>query len=119
MAVTIADADTYFQTQVLHNQLWLNADSSTKQRALNNASNMIYRAYKNYDATNNPVPDIAVFEQSYFILMIDETIQRSALGVKQVSVSGISISVQAPFYPIAPEVVMILGGTVRVGRSRL
>jgi hypothetical protein len=119
MAVTVTDADAYFQNEVLHNELWVNATTDVKTRALNNASNMIYRFYKAYDPVNNPVPDKAVFEQSYFLLLIDETIQKSALGVKQVSVSGISISVDAPHYPISPEVRMILGGNVRLGRTIL
>jgi hypothetical protein len=115
----IQTADTYFQTEVLLNEAWVNADTATKQRALKNAENMLYRAFRHFNKTTKPVPEIAVFEQAYFLLLVDETIQKSALGVKQVSVSGISISVDAPSYPISPEVRMILGGTVRVGRSRL
>ncbi|UKL30007.1 hypothetical protein [Bacillus phage PK2] len=117
--VSIQNADTYFQTEVLLNDAWVNADQDMKSRALKNAENMIYRYFKRFNKETKPVPDVAVFEQAYFILLIDETIQKSALGVKQVSVSGISISVDAPQYPISPEVRMILGGNVRVGRSRL
>jgi hypothetical protein len=117
--VDIQTADTYFQTEVLLNEAWVNADQDTKSRALKNAENMIYRAYRNYNKETKPVPEVAIFEQSYFILLIDETVQKSALGVKQVSVSGISISVDAPAYPISPEVRMILGGNVRLGRSAL
>jgi hypothetical protein len=119
MTVTVQNADTYFQNEVLHNQLWLDATTETKTRALKNAENMLYRAFKNYNSETKPLPDNAVYEQAYFLLLVDETIQKSALGVKQVSVSGLSISVDAPRYPISPEARMILGGTVRTGRSAL
>ncbi|MGG3561656.1 hypothetical protein ABES03_08630 [Neobacillus rhizosphaerae] len=123
MAVSVTNADAYFQNEVLHNQLWLEASLETKQRALKNAENMLYRFYRMFDPVDKPVPEQAVFEQSYFLLLVDETIQKSALGVKQVSVSGLSISVNAPTYPIAPEVKMIMAkhgaGGVRVGRSLL
>jgi hypothetical protein len=120
MALSVTNADTYFQTEVLHNQLWLEASPDQKQRALKNAENMLYRFYRGYDPINNPIDEKAVYEQSYFLLMVDETIQKAALGVKQVSVSGLSISVDAPQYPIAPEVKMIVGASgLRLGRYRL
>lgn len=123
MAVSLANADTYFQNEVLLNDAWINASTQVKQRALKNAENMLYRFYLAFDVTTNPVPEKAVFEQAYFLLLVDETIQKSALGVKQVSVSGLSISVDAPFYPIAPETKMIMAqngaGGVRLGRSVL
>jgi hypothetical protein len=116
---TVQNADTYFQEEVLLNEAWVNADQDMKSRALKNAENMLYRYFKRFNRETKPVPDVAIYEQAYFILLIDETIQKSALGVKQVSVSGLSISVDAPKYPISPEVRMILGGNVRTGRSLL
>lgn len=119
MAVSVANADTYFQNEVLLNDAWVNATAPQKQRALKNAENMLYRFYRQYVPVDKPVPDNAVYEQAYFLLLVDETVQKSALGVKQVSVSGLSISVDAPSYPISPEVKMIMGGGVRTGRSAL
>lgn len=125
MAVTVENADTYFQNEVFLNDTWVNSDSTSKQRALKNAENMLYRFYTALDPVEKPAPDVAVYEQAYFLMLIDETIQKSALGVKQVSVSGISISVDAPKYPISPEAKAIIfkelgiGVTVRLGRSRL
>ena len=123
--VNIQTADLYFQTEVFLNDAWVNATEAQKGRALKNAENMIYRSFPRFNPNDKPVPDIAVFEQAYFIMLIDETIQKSALGVKQVSISGISISVNAPSYPISPEVQAIMknldGGHsgVRLGRSVL
>lgn len=123
MAVTVTNADTYFQNEVLHNDLWLELDEPTKARALKNAENMLYRYYKTFEAVENPLPDNVVYEQAYFLLLVDETIQKASLGVRSVSVSGISITVDAPSYPISPEVRMIMSqygaGGVRVGRSLL
>lgn len=125
MAVTLATADTYFQTEVLLNDAWVNSTTDQKNRALKNAENQLYRYYSTFDPTLKPLPDIAIYEQAYFLMLIDETIQKSALGVKQVSVSGISISVDAPSYPVSPESRLIIlketgaTGGVKLGRSRL
>jgi hypothetical protein len=123
MAISLIEADSYFQNEVLLNQLWLDATTEMKNRALKNAENMLYRFYGQFNPTTKPVPDKAVYEQAYFLMLVDETIQKAALGVKQVSVSGLSISVDAPSYPISPEVKLIMknvgAGGVRVGRSIL
>lgn len=123
--VTIQNADLYFQTEVFLNDAWVNADEKGKSRALKNAENMLYRFYPQFDTQLKPVPEVAVFEQAYFLMLIDETIQKSALGVKQVSISGLSISVDAPSYPLSPEVKLIMQqhqgrtGGVKLGRTAL
>lgn len=121
--VTVATADQYFQTEVLLNDAWVSATPEMKARALKNAENQLYRFYQGFDTLLKPVPDYAIYEQAYFLLLVDETIQKSALGVKQVSISGISISVDAPAYPLSPEVKLIMkkvgAGGVRLGRSSL
>lgn len=126
MAISLQEANAYFETEVLLNDAWVEADNTKRQRALKNAENMIYRYFQTLDPITKPVPNIAIFEQAYFILLIDETIQKSALGVKQVSVSGITISIDAPSYPISQEVKLIIqkevgsgGNGVRLGRYRL
>lgn len=126
MAVSINDANNYFETEVLLNDAWVSADESMKARALKNAENTLYRFYSAHFNSENPLPEKAVYEQAYWLLLIDETIQKSALGVKQISISGISISVNAPQYPISPNTKMIIqaetgvgGSGVRVGRYRL
>lgn len=119
--VNLLEADTYFDEQVLHNAPWLASDTETKERALRNAENMLYRFFPRYNKEEKPLPVESIYEQAHFIMLIDETIQKSVLGVKQVSVSGVSISVQAPNYPISPEAKMIIigGGGTRTGRSLL
>ena len=124
--VDIQTADLYFQTEVFLNDAWVNATDEQKGRALKNAENQLYRYFPEFNPTLNPMPDQAVFEQAYFLMLIDETIQKSALGVKQVSVGGVSISVNSTTYPLSPEVSLIIKqhtGTpvrgVRLGRSVL
>jgi hypothetical protein len=130
MAITVENADAYFQNEVFLNDAWVNADTASKQRALKNAENMLYRFYKALDPVDKPVPDKAVYEQAYFIMLIDETIQKSALGVRQVSVSGIAISLDTygkttRGLPISPEAQAVvsqeagIGGGVRLGRTVL
>lgn len=115
MAITVTDADNYFTDNVLHNDEWLNADRPTKERALNNSKNQLYRHYRAYDPINKPLPDEAVFEQALWLLRIDDTMKRVQQGVRSINVNGISIQVDRIHNTFSPEVIAILGR--RVGRS--
>lgn len=124
--VDIQTADLYFQTEVFLNDSWVNATDEQKGRALKNAENQLYRYFSEFNPNTRPLPDQAVFEQAYFLMLVDETIQKSALGVKQVSVGGVSISVNSSSYPLSPEVSLIIkqhtgspARGVRLGRSLL
>lgn len=124
MAVTLEGANSYFQNEVYLNDTWVSASDIDKQRALKNAENQLYRFYTTFDIVLKPLPDIAVYEQAYFLMLVDETIQKASLGVNQVSVAGVSISTKAVSYPISPEVRQLIYqqygiGKVRVGRSTL
>ncbi|WP_050632340.1 hypothetical protein [Bacillus andreraoultii] len=110
MAVDIATADKYFSEQVLHNDAWVNADNDSKQRALNNAVNMLSRQYKNRE-----IPDEAVFEQAIWLLKISEARKQAEQGVVSYSIDGISVSLSQIDRSISPNVIQILGR--RVGRS--
>lgn len=119
MAITVADADTYFNTNVFHNEPWIELDEASKQRALNNAETILYRFFKRYDKNENPLPDEAVFEQALWIIRQDESIQAAEMGVMQVSVKGVSVLTNGQrVQVIAPNVLRIVnGGSVRYGRS--
>lgn len=110
MAVDLAVADKYFSESVLHNDAWVNADNDSKQRALNNASNILSRQYR-----NRTIPDEAVFEQAIWLLKISEARKQSEQGVVSYSIDGISVSLSQIDRTIAPNVIQILGR--RVGRS--
>ncbi|MFT4413193.1 hypothetical protein ACLM5H_04955 [Fredinandcohnia humi] len=117
MAVTVANADIYFNENVLHNEEWVTADEATKQRALNNAKKQLYRIYKTYNEVSKPLPDEAIYLQALWLLRLDDAVRKAEQGVRSVSVSGITVTLarQADF--IAPEVVLIVGR--RVGRTVL
>ena len=120
--VSVTNADTYFQEEVFDNADWLNATEEDKRRALKNAENQLYRFYPRFKPDIKPIPEKAIYEQAIFLLRIDETVRNaSQLGVRQVSLSGLSISVDAPKYPISPEVKLIVSqaGGGRVGRYKL
>ncbi|MBC9785864.1 hypothetical protein H1S01_15365 [Heliobacterium chlorum] len=106
-------ANTYFTNNVLHNEEWMTIEDSIRQRALNNAETQLYRVFRNYRADTRPLPEEAVFEQALWLLRMDETVRKSEQGVKAVSVSGLSISMDG-VRRISPEVIAILG--CRIGR---
>lgn len=115
MAVSVGSAEVYFATKVLHNDEWVQADPAQKQRALNAATEQLYRVYKNYNATTKPLPDEAVYEQAIWLLRMDDSIRKAEQGVKQVSVGGIMVSVDNIDLKVAPQAAMILGR--RMGRT--
>lgn len=115
MAVTLADANAYFDANVVHKDEWLEADDATKQTALNQASNQLYRFFSNYDAETKPIPDAAIFEQALWILRQDDAIRMGEMGVQQVAVKGVSVLLNGGARYISPEVFRIVGR--RIGRA--
>lgn len=115
MAVTIAEAEVYFATLVLHNDEWVEAEPGQKQRGLANAKALLYRVYRNFNDEGNSLPDEAVFEQALWLLRIDETLRKAELGVKAISVSGMQIAVDKAASMVAPQAVLIIGR--RAGRA--
>ncbi|MBC9786719.1 hypothetical protein H1S01_19960 [Heliobacterium chlorum] len=111
--VDLNRANTYFTNDVLHNEEWVITDNSTRQRALVSAETQLYRLFRIYQPDIRPLPEEAVFEQALWLLGMDETVRKSEQGVKAVSVSGLSITMDG-IRRISPEVIAILGR--RVGR---
>lgn len=115
MAVTVGSAEVYFATKVLHNDEWVQADPAQKLRALNAATEQLYRLYKAYNKTTKPLPDEAVYEQAIWLLRMDDSIRKAEQGVKQVSVGGVMVSVDSVDLKVAPQTALLLGR--RVGRT--
>jgi hypothetical protein len=114
---TYEDAVAYFETEVLHNQNWLEADEDTRNRALKNGESELYRFFSSYKREEKPLPKEAVFEQALWLLRQDETTKRAELGVTNTNLSGeISISMQGRTQPIAPNVIRIIRQARKVGR---
>jgi hypothetical protein len=114
MAYTVEDADVYFNEYVLHNDEWVNADYSLKQRAVNSAMKQLYRHYTSYNQETRPIPDEAVFEQALWVLRIDDSFRRAEMGVTAINVAGISINMANVNRSLSPQVIAILGR--KVGR---
>lgn len=109
--VNVDLAEEYFGTNVLFTDEWDSAEYSKKDKALNNAENQLYRYYSSYDITDTTkqIPATAIYEQALWLLRLDESIRKAEQGVRQISVSGVTIAIdRAPDY-IAPEVRKILG----------
>lgn len=110
MAVELQAAEKYFTEDVFINDAWVNADSDSKQRALNNADNILKRQYRTH-----AIPNEAVFEQAIWLLKITEARKQAEQGITSYSVDGISVQLSAIDRTIAPEVLQIVGR--RVGQS--
>lgn len=107
---TYEDALTYFDTEVLHNTQWIDADEGNRKRALKNAENELYETFKRYSTEKNPLPTKAIFEQALWLLRKDDTILRAEQGVTNVNLSGaIQMSLSGSSPKIAPSVTRMLG----------
>ncbi|QGG47649.1 hypothetical protein [Heliorestis convoluta] len=113
MTYDVVEADRYFTEQVLHNEEWFAVTLEIRQRALQNAANQLYRSFRRYHREQRPLPIEAIYEQALWLLRMDETIRKSEQGVKTVSVSGLSISMDKA-KAISPDVFAIIGR--KVGR---
>lgn len=113
--VTVLEADTYFNDNVLWSKEWDKATTEQKEKALTNAENQLYRYYRTYDITDKPIPNECVYEQSLWLLRLDDSIRKAEQGVKNLSVDGINIALDRVYSYIAPEATRILGR--RIGRS--
>lgn len=114
---TYEEAVTYFDTEVLHNQTWLDTDENTRKRALKNAENELYNAFPSYNREKKPLPNNAIFEQALWLLRQDSNIQQAELGVSNINLSGeISISMSGNKQKIAPNTLAIIRKSRKVGR---
>lgn len=115
MAVDLTTAERYFEEEVFDNDAWTKADEPSKQRALKNASNILYRYYSHYKPNVRELPEAAVFEQTLWLLKVSEARKQAEQGVTSYSIDGISVQLSKIDRTIAPQTKMILGR--RVGRS--
>lgn len=110
--VNVTDADTYFANNVLHSKPWDSADTTTKNKALTNAENILYRYYSdNYsitDSTKKQLPKEAIYEQALWMLRQDEAIQKAEMGVLGIGVEGINLQFRGKADYIAPEAMRII-----------
>jgi len=103
--VTLTDAQQYFDTYVLHSEAWDEADETRQTKALNQAEKDLYEYFTDFDMVENPLPDEAIYEQALWLLRIDEALQKAEMGVTNITVEGISISVSSPPPKISPKAI--------------
>lgn len=101
---SLTDAQQYFDTYVLHSEAWDEADDTMRIKALNQAERDLYEYFADdFDAETNPLPDEAIYEQALWLLRIDEALQKAEMGVTNLTVEGISISMYSAPPKISPK----------------
>lgn len=115
MTVDLTAADEYFDGFVVNNDAWVDADEPLKTRAYNNASNVLYRIYGYKYNENRPIPQEAIYEQSIWLLRMDDMMKRAEQGVTSFMVDGIQVAIAKIDRTIAPQALRMLGR--KVGQS--
>lgn len=115
---TYEEAVNYFETEVLHNQQWLDADETKRKRALKNAENILYETFTGFNRDKKPLPSKAVYEQAMWLLRQDDNVRQAEMGITNINLSGeLSISMSQSQTRIAPNVqVIIRSARGKVGR---
>lgn len=110
--LTIADANLFFDTYVVHNQPWVKAKDEVKQRALNNAEYILYHNYNQSYNKSDPekqMPTDAILWEALWLLRQDESIMKQDFNVTGLSVEGMSIQMKGEYYPlISPDAERII-----------
>lgn len=99
--VDVNTVERFVTNNILHSELFDNADQTKKKKAVNQSKNILM---EQLNTAENDLSVQDVSEQAIFLLKIDSTIQRAELGVSQVSVDGISISFRDVDRTLAPSV---------------
>lgn len=94
------EVNTFIDENILHSKVWDMADDTTKKKAINNAKRTLTLMLPNYYKNEVPVEHVA--EQCIWMLKIDDSIQRSELGVTYIQVDGVSMNISEKDRSIAP-----------------
>ena len=114
--ITYEEASAYFETEVLHNTAWVEANEDTRKRALKAAENELYNEFPRYDREKRPVPAKAQFEQALWLLRKDDSILKAEMGVTNINLSGeFSMGLGGKVSKISPNAMRYIR-TKRVGR---
>lgn len=102
--ITLDELNHYIDLNILNSKLFDGLDDKTKEKAMNQSLTTLIRflpqIYKNKESISVEI----VAEQVLWILRIDDTIQRSEMGVTSISIDGISMSVNEKERTIAPSI---------------
>lgn len=106
----------YFENEVLHNTAWIEADESSRKRAIKSAENELYNEFPRYDREKRPMPEKAVFEQALWLLRKDDSILKAEQGVTNINLTGeFSMGLGGKVAKISPNAVRFIRSR-KVGR---
>lgn len=95
----------YIFLNVLQSKVWDMADFITRRKAINTAERTLKRVLPEIYPKDEAIDMEHLAEQSIWIMKIDDSLQRSELGVKSITLDGISISMDQKDRSIAPFIV--------------
>lgn len=117
--VTLDQANEYVDEYILHSESWDEADEKHRQKALNNAEQVLYRYFSrsyNLDDPTAWLPWKAVVEQAIWMLRMNDAVLQAEQGVMQVSADGVSVLTRGiAADSIAPEAKRIIAEDGKAG----
>lgn len=94
------EINEFINENILHSKVWDVADEKTKVKAINNAKRTLNMLLpKQYE---KGIPTEHIAEQCIWMLKIDDSIQRSELGITYIQVDGVSMNISDKERSIAP-----------------
>lgn len=96
----VKQVNEFINENILHSEAWDTAEDSKKKKAVNQSTRTLKRYFPNEYADSIPVEHLA--EQSLWILRIDDFISRAELGVTNVSIDGMTVTVKAKDTSLCP-----------------
>jgi hypothetical protein len=106
------EVKNYINTKIFHSQNFDKLDDVRKEKAIENAEEMLYLMYKAYDPETNPLPISAIAYQTIWITNKNSAIIQADLGVSSQSIEGMTQTFNKTDRTVAPEVKRILRNRV-------
>ena len=98
--------NNFIEENILHSKVWDVADEKTRTKAINNAKRTLTMLLPKHYKDGVPVEHVA--EQCIWMLKIDDSVQRSELGVTYIQVDGVGINIRDKDRSVAPYICKIL-----------
>ena len=96
----VDQVNNYISANILHSKVWDVANETVRLKAVNNAERVLKMMLPKYYPDTVPVDHLA--EQVLWMLKIDDSIQRSELGVTYIQIDGIAMNISEKDRSIAP-----------------
>lgn len=106
---SVENVENYIKSNVLHSNAFDKADSLQKEKAVNQARNMLVRFLPHIYSSLESVPVEDVAEQALWLLKMDDSVQRAEQGATSIRVDGITINYSDMDRTIAPNIQRLHG----------